>query len=145
MTHETLDPTLATQRLDQGGWSYVDVRTVEEFDEGHVPGAYNVPILFRSPATGMTPNPEFLDVVKRHFAPDARIVFGCKSGGRSQRACELLAAEGYKSLVNMDGGMHGKTDPLGRPLPGWHACGFPAEKAGDPARTWKSLRAPSSR
>lgn len=76
MNHETLDPKAVKQRLDQGGWTYLDVRTVEEFEEGHVPGAYNVPILFRNPASGMTPNPEFVAVVKRHFGPEARIVFG---------------------------------------------------------------------
>ncbi len=54
---------------------YVDVRTVEEFDAGHVPGAYNVPILFRSPM-GMEPNPDFAATVTRHFPKDAKIVFG---------------------------------------------------------------------
>lgn len=54
----------------------------------------------------------------------------------------MLAAEGYQSLVNMDGGMHGKSDPLGRPVPGWIACGFSVEKTSDRARTWQALRAP---
>jgi rhodanese-related sulfurtransferase len=52
----------------------VDVRTVEEFEAGHVPGAFNVPLLFRSPM-GMEPNPEFLAAVTRHFPRDASLVF----------------------------------------------------------------------
>jgi rhodanese-related sulfurtransferase len=141
MPHETLDPKAAKERLDQGGWIYLDVRSVEEFDEGHVPDSYNIPLLFRDPAAGMVPNPEFVAAVKRHFAADAKLVLGCKSGGRSQRACELLSGEGYKKLVNMDGGMHGKVDALGRPIPGWIACGFPAPAKSEAARTWKVLRA----
>jgi rhodanese-related sulfurtransferase len=54
---------------------YVDVRTVAEFEEGHVPGAYNVPISFRTPS-GMQPNPDFLAVMKRRFPPGQKIVFG---------------------------------------------------------------------
>ncbi len=74
MSHETITPPDAQTRVAEG-WTYVDVRTVEEFDAGHVPGAYNVPILFRSPM-GMEPNPEFTATVTRHFPKDAKIVFG---------------------------------------------------------------------
>ncbi len=145
MPHETLDPKAAKKRLDQGDWTYLDVRTVEEFDEGHVPGSFNIPILFRDPAAGMVPNPEFVAAVKRQFAPESKLVLGCKSGGRSQRACELLGAEGYRALVNMDGGMHGKVDMDGQPIPGWIACGLPSTKTAEATQTWKSLRAATGR
>ncbi len=39
-------PEEAKALLDSGqGYTYLDVRTVEEFDEGHVQGAKNVPFL----------------------------------------------------------------------------------------------------
>ena len=76
MTIQTKNPTGVKQLLDiDPEYVYVDVRTVEEFEQGHVPGAYNIPILFRT-QLGMQPNPEFLGVVKRLFSRKQKIVFG---------------------------------------------------------------------
>ena len=76
MNYETVDPTGARELLEADeNVVYVDVRTVEEFDQGHVPGAYNVPIAFRS-MMGMEPNPAFEAVIQRLFSKDQRIVFG---------------------------------------------------------------------
>jgi rhodanese-related sulfurtransferase len=140
MTHETMPPAGVKRLLEEDSAGvYVDVRSVEEFDQGHVPGSYNIPILFRT-AGGMQPNPAFVGIVKRHFARDTRIVFGCRSGGRSERACDLLAAEGYGRLVNMAGGFHGATDQLGRTIEaGWSACGFETTRSTLPGRSWSEL------
>ncbi len=55
-----------------------------------------------------------------NFPPDSRLVVGCKVGGRSARACQILEDAGYSNLVNMDGGFHGRFDPMGRLVqPGW--------------------------
>ena len=56
MFHDVL-PTQAREVLEQNGARFVDVRTVEEFAAGHVPGALNIPLFVRSPAGEMTPNP----------------------------------------------------------------------------------------
>ena len=40
----------------------------------------------------MAPNPAFQAVVEGNFAKDAKIVVGCKSGGRSLQAAALLEA-----------------------------------------------------
>jgi rhodanese-related sulfurtransferase len=123
---ETRNPTASKELLDSGqGWIYLDVRTPEEFDAGHAPGAYNVPIALRTPR-GMEPNPEFVAVVKKHFDPTQQIVCGCAMGGRSARACEVLGREGYGSLVNMMGGFSGARDMSGQVVEqGWHGLGFP--------------------
>jgi rhodanese-related sulfurtransferase len=55
------------------GWILVDVRTVEEFDGGHVPDAWNVPLAFKG-LLGMDPNPRFLAAMQRLFPSDARLV-----------------------------------------------------------------------
>ena len=73
---ETLNPPATRERMDAGAWTYIDVRTVEEFDQGHVPGSWNVPFAFRDPTEGMVPNPEFVAAIKRHFATDSHLVFG---------------------------------------------------------------------
>ena len=76
MTFQTKNPGGVKQLLeDDPEYVYVDVRTVEEFEQGHVPGAYNVPIMFRT-LMGMQPNAEFLAVMKRLFAKEQKIVFG---------------------------------------------------------------------
>ena len=76
MTIETLNPTASRERMDAEAWTYVDVRTVEEFDQGHVPGAWNIPFAFRDPAGGMLPNADFVEVLKRHFTFDSHLVLG---------------------------------------------------------------------
>jgi rhodanese-related sulfurtransferase len=74
--YETLDPAAAKERLDQGDWTFLDIRSVEEFDAGHAAGAYNIPLLHQDPLQGMVPNPDFLQSIKKHFAPDANMVLG---------------------------------------------------------------------
>ena len=51
----------------------VDVRSEQEFEAEHAPGAYNVPLMFRTPA-GMEPNPEFVAAMERAFAKDKPLV-----------------------------------------------------------------------
>ena len=76
MTFQTKNPAGVKQLFEEDPeYVYVDVRTVEEFEQGHVPGSYNIPILFRS-QMGMQPNPGFLAVMKRLFAKEQKIVFG---------------------------------------------------------------------
>ena len=141
MSYETLNPEETLARLDgDGEWSYVDVRTPEEFGRGHVPGAYNVPAFFPGP-TGMMPNPEFAGVMQTHFATDRALVLGCAAGGRSMHACEQLTPEGYTQLANMDGGFSGRPDPEGGPgLPGWQERGFPVVNTCEAGRDWESMK-----
>ena len=76
MTFETLNPSATQERMNAEEWVYLDVRTVEEFDQGHVPGSWNIPFVFSDPAGGMIPNPEFVDVIKSHFTLESRLVLG---------------------------------------------------------------------
>ena len=141
MSYETLNPEETRARLDgDGEWTYVDVRTPEEFGRGHVPGAYNVPAFFPGP-TGMMPNPEFAGVMKAHFATDRALVLGCAAGGRSMHACEQLTAEGYTQLTNMDGGFSGRPDPEGGPgVPGWQERGYPFVNVCEAGHDWESMK-----
>jgi rhodanese-related sulfurtransferase len=145
MTYQTKNPTDVHELLaSDPSYVYVDVRSPQEYEQGHVPGAYNIPLLFMTPA-GMQPNPAFLDAVTQRFGKTQKIVFGCKAGGRSQRACELLAQQGYAHLVNMAGGFHGATDMSGNVVePGWAACGFDSTREGG-GRSWSDLQQPAPR
>jgi rhodanese-related sulfurtransferase len=133
-------PAEAKRLIDDEGYAYLDVRTVEEFDAGHPAGAYNVPIVH----AGMTPNGEFVSVVEAAFPKDAHLVVGCKSGGRSARAAEILASRGYENVVNMDGGFHGRFSPFGElAQSGWAQEGLPTETTSD-ERNYQALRDRSS-
>ena len=142
MSFETKNPAAARELLESDdGWKYVDVRTVEEYEQGHVPGAYNVPAFVPTPTGQLGPNPEFAPVMQRRFDASDKLVLGCAAGVRSQRACETLDAAGFQNLVNMWGGFLGARDMGGQVVEnGWQACGFPVDQQGNPERAYAALR-----
>jgi rhodanese-related sulfurtransferase len=85
--------------------AYLDVRTPAEFQAAHVPGAVNVPVWLPGAAGMMSPNPDFVAQVQQEFPDsDVALCVGCKVGGRSKAAVELLSGVGYTGLVNVEGG-----------------------------------------
>ena len=121
-----ISPEEAQSLLDSAqGYTYLDVRTVEEFQAGHVPGAKNVPVLERGPA-GMEPNPRFIEVVSANFPKDTKLITGCQKGARSLRAAGLLQQAGFTAVIDMRGGFGGETDASGQiSYPGWKPRGLP--------------------
>jgi len=73
------------------GWVYLDVRSIPEFEGGHPTGAANIPLLHMAGGR-MAPNPAFQAVVAANYPKDAKIVVGCKAGGRSLQAATLMEA-----------------------------------------------------
>jgi rhodanese-related sulfurtransferase len=123
------------------GWTYVDVRSVPEYEAGHPAGAYNIPLMHFVPGRGMSPNPEFAAVFGKHFAKDAKVIVGCKTAGRSLRAAEMLASSGWTSVVDMRGGFEGERDMTGASIvAGWRESGLPVETAAPAERTWEGLK-----
>ncbi|MBI3832206.1 MAG: rhodanese-like domain-containing protein [Planctomycetes bacterium] len=134
---DEVTPDQAHKLLQAGGAVYLDVRTPEEFAEGHAPGAKNIPLMLRDPASGrMVPNQEFLNVAQANLKLEDKLVVGCKSGGRSATACQVLEQAGYKSLKNIAGGFHGK--PGGNP--GWTALNLPVENGEGGEGQYEKLR-----
>jgi rhodanese-related sulfurtransferase len=134
-----ISPQEASEKLAQG-WTYVDVRTAEEFAAGHPPGAVNVPLMHAGGGS-MTPNPDFLRVMVAAFAKDAKIVVGCKAGGRSLRAAQKLSVEGFSSVVDQRAGWDGARDPFGQlSEPGWSRAGLPAEQGQPSGRSWEDMK-----
>ena len=121
MAFETIDPPTAHERM-AGDATYLDVRTAGEFRAGRPAGAVNIPVMTTG-AGGMIPNPAFVASVTARFAKDSILVVGCKMGGRSHRACQLLEAEGFTRLGNVHGGFSGAPDQVG-----WSDLGLPVEK-----------------
>jgi rhodanese-related sulfurtransferase len=120
---------------------YLDVRTVEEFSAGHPAGACNVPIFVIDPSTGRpAPNRDFLRVVEQNIPHGTKLLVGCQSGMRSQRACELLIDAGYTDVSNVQGSYGGMQDASGRlVVEGWRDAGLPVETGDTPGASYADL------
>lgn len=71
----------------------LDVRTAEEFAEGHIAKTLNIDVLkndFESKAVAMLPK-------------DYTIAVNCRSGMRSKNAARILVKNGFK-VIELDGG-----------------------------------------
>jgi rhodanese-related sulfurtransferase len=134
-----ISPQEANEKVAEG-WTYVDVRTIEEFAEGHPAGAVNIPIMHAG-AGGMTPNPDFVRVMSAAFEKDAKIVCGCKAGGRSMRAAQALVGEGFTNVLDQRAGWDGARNPFGQVTePGWSRSGLPTEQGQPAGRSWEDMK-----
>ena len=76
------------------GTILIDVRTRQEFLEGHLKGAILIPYYdIRRKIAAVVPN------------KDAAIIVYCKNGGRSSTAYEILQGLGYTNIYNLKGGI----------------------------------------
>ncbi|MCI9331090.1 MAG: rhodanese-like domain-containing protein [Oscillibacter sp.] len=88
----TITAEMAKERLDANeDLILLDVRTQEEFDGGHIPGA----VCF--------PNEDILPDLPFPFEKDAEILVYCRSGRRSAQAAEKLAEMGYTNVSDFGG------------------------------------------
>ena len=93
----------------------LDVRTIGEYAfVGHAPMAVNVPFLFLDGSYdsegnkfNMSPNENFAKDVESRFAKTDTIFVTCRSGGRSARATNVLAKDGYKFVYSIFDGFEG--------------------------------------
>lgn len=121
---------------------YLDVRSIPEFEAGHPAGAINIPLMHFAPGAGMSPNADFPAVAEASLPKDAKIIVGCKTGGRSARACEVMTQMGFTDVANMKGGFGGLTDNTGRLVePGWSTLGLPTCSACDENSRYQTLAA----
>jgi len=128
-----ISPEEAAAKLDEG-YVYLDVRSVPEFEGGHPKGAYNVPLMHAGPG-GMSPNTRFIEEVVKAFPKDAKIVVGCKMGGRSMSAIGLLQMTGYNDLFDQRAGFDGNGVE-----PGWRETSLPQSTTAEPGRAYADLK-----
>ncbi|XP_022741714.1 rhodanese-like domain-containing protein 15, chloroplastic [Durio zibethinus] len=96
-------PVRVAHELHQAGHRYLDVRTPEEFNAGHAPGAINIPYMYKV-GSGMIKNPNFLTEVSSHFGKYDEIIVGCQLGKRSLMAASDLLADGFTAVTDIAGG-----------------------------------------
>ena len=92
-TYKNITAEAAKARMDSGDAVIVlDVRTKEEYDQGHIPNAILVPN-----ETIFAEKPELLPDT------DAEILVYCRSGNRSTQAARKLITIGYTKVYNFGG------------------------------------------
>ena len=111
-----ISPAEALAKMNEG-YTYIDVRTPDEFAELRPAGSVNVP-LTEDFASQMTAYPK-----------DAKLVLGCRSGNRSMKAARALIAAGYTDLFEQRTGRDGSKGAFGEVTEvGWTKAGLPTEK-----------------
>src|SRR6478752_7461108 len=99
MDVKRITPEQAKELLDQAqDYIYLDVRTVQEFDAGHVPGAKNIPLMM-SAMGRMQMNPDFVEIVESNFGKEQKLIVGCQKGGTSLKATEMLRQGGREVMA----------------------------------------------
>ncbi|MCB0561712.1 MAG: rhodanese-like domain-containing protein [Lewinellaceae bacterium] len=72
----------------------IDVRTPEEFQQAHLPGAINISYL----------TPDLWDQLEQLDRNAAYFVY-CRTERRSMRVCMLMQNGGFEKVYNMEGGL----------------------------------------
>lgn len=90
--------------IAEPGVQIIDVRTPEEFADGHINGAVNIPVQ----------QPDFADRVAA-LDPSATYAVYCRSGNRSQPAVAAMEAAGITRIYELQSGTKGWT-AAGQPL-----------------------------
>ena len=95
-----IDAVQVKQKLDRGdNFTLIDVREPHEYQIARIPGARLIP----------------LGELPKHLGeldPNAEYVMHCKTGGRSQKATDLLKQSGFKNVSNMTGGITAWSDKV---------------------------------
>lgn len=89
---KSISPKDAYERLNsKEDITLLDVRTVEEYKEKHIPNSINIPL-------------NLLELVEKKVPDKGKTLFVyCLSGGRSSAACKLLSKYGYTDIYNLGG------------------------------------------
>ena len=92
-TYRTITSDEAAKMLQEESIKFiVDVRTPEEYEAGHIPGAINIPV----ESIGDEP-PSMLP------ATDELVMVYCRTGKRSAQAAQQLVDLGYTNVVDFGG------------------------------------------
>ena len=83
----------------------VDVRRPEEFNDGHLKGAIQA---------NWQDQPSFKEAVSK-LDKNKPVYVYCKAGVRGDKAADWLTQNGFKEVVNLEGGIQSWTD-AGKPL-----------------------------
>ena len=81
------------QALVEKGYIIIDVRTPEEYAEGHIQGALNINVKSES----------FVTEIENLSKSDTLLVY-CRSGRRSLYAAQVMVSFGFQKIYDLEGG-----------------------------------------
>ena len=94
-----ITPSQALERYLEGESVVLDVRTLWEWQSGHIPGALHIPL------DEMTARYQELD-------PDAETLVICQHGIRSEAVAAWLTQMGFEKVTNVRHGMSAWDGPI---------------------------------
>lgn len=86
-------PEVGKKMMEEEKVVLIDVREADEYAEGHVKGAVNVPLSTLKPGVTLAAVPD----------KNQKVLVQCKSGVRAEKASRILVESGYKHVYNMYG------------------------------------------
>ena len=91
---KALTPAGLTQLINRDNALLIDVSSIQDYDQGHIPGARHV---------GMSQfDPESKDLAKAKALP---VAVYCKNGQASSGAAKRLKKAGFSAVYTLDGGL----------------------------------------
>lgn len=94
----SLDVDQWTAKMQELPGVLIDVRTPEEFQNGHIEGAHSADVTSAS----------FVESINALAIPkDSPVYVYCRSGSRSKKAMNMLESQGFKSIYELNSGIIG--------------------------------------
>ena len=91
---EKIDYYVLQQMIKNNEAMMIDVRSIQEFKEGHLLGATNIPLgEIKHKINSIIPN------------HGQAIIVYCQMGGRSEKAAKILKKMGYTNVYQLNGGL----------------------------------------
>ena len=87
--YKTIDSHVALDLINNEA-VVIDVRTIDEYNDGHIEGSINIPVD---------------NINNISYNKDTTIIVYCATGIRSANAAQALIDLGYTNVYNLDGGL----------------------------------------
>lgn len=92
---KNVSPAFAEKKFNKKKVVVLDVRTTQEFNEGHLPNAVHIDVM---------DSVVFVQQVAKLKKNKTYLVY-CKSGRRSAKAATIMEQQGFRHIWNMEGGI----------------------------------------
>ena len=92
---KNVSPAFAEKKFNKKKVVVLDVRTTQEFNEGHLPNAVHIDVM---------DSVAFVQQAGKLKKGKTYLVY-CKSGRRSAKAATIMEQQGFRHIWNMEGGI----------------------------------------
>ena len=93
MQYQTITSEEAMKRfVEETDYIIIDVRTIEEYESGHIPGSINIP------------NETIQEEIEEKIPDKNQVIYiYCRSGNRSAQSAKKLVDLGYQNIYDFGG------------------------------------------